>query len=341
MLAAAIQQAIRAGDYFRRPTLRVAGRDPLHKEWLHFCCTTRELDVLINLSVSPSSGREVPRLVCAVHDEVWRGDIDSFAAHEMTVSANSPDIRLGASSVRFDGERYLLDVKLRKFPISARLVLTPTTIPSQGNNIELFAGRRIHWFLIPHLRADGEVRIGDKVFVLRAAPAYHDHNWGDFAWGGTCCWEWGYGHGHAAGIEWSLIFARLTNLARTSDLARGLVLWKDGRQERVFEEEQISVHAHGSFRPRRLFRLPRSASLYHPTLALDVPERFELRARNGADTLDFTFMSQDIFQVVIPNEDDLGSTVINEVCGPLRVHGSLRGRSFTFETRTMFEFLHA
>ncbi|HEX6245969.1 MAG TPA: hypothetical protein VFZ61_33820, partial [Polyangiales bacterium] len=117
MIADSVQQAILAGDFFRRPALRVAGRDPAHKEWLHFCCATDELDLLINLSLSPGPEGEIPRLVFALRHAGWDGDVDSFCASDMRVHANSPDIVLGPSSVRFDGERYLLDVQLKQRPL--------------------------------------------------------------------------------------------------------------------------------------------------------------------------------------------------------------------------------
>jgi hypothetical protein len=73
--------------------------------------------------------------------------------------------------------------------------------------------------------------------------------------------------------------------------------------------------------------------------ATDIPAEVTIRARAANAELDATFVPGDVAQVIIPNDDDLGTTIINEVAGELHADirvGEARGR---IACRTIFEFL--
>jgi hypothetical protein len=82
-------------------------------------------------------------------------------------------------------------------------------------------------------------------------------------------------------------------------------------------------------------------ALIAPGTAIDVPERLILEADTGDTSFTATFTSHEAAQVIIPNDDDLGVTIINEVAGSLTVRGCVRGEDFAIECPTIFEFLGA
>jgi hypothetical protein len=48
---------------------------------------------------------------------------------------------------------------------------------------------------------------------------------------------------------------------------------------------------------------------------------------------------EDLAQLVVPNETNLGETIINEVVGTVKAAGRLNGEKFDWEGRGFFEFL--
>jgi hypothetical protein len=339
MLSRGIEYAIQQGDYFRRPPLHLRGRGNF-KEWVHFCCITDEIELLINFSISTVDGRDTPRLLCAVRTAGWDGDIDTFSMSETQVFAGGTDVRMGASQACYAEGKYMLTGRLRNRPIGFQLVLVPTAVPSQLSNVKTDVRTRLHWFLVPSLRATGFVEVAGRWFELRDAPSYHDRNWGTFRWGRSTCWIWGYGKGQSGGDDYCLTFDRLTDSGRLYDRMRSVILWRNGQQHRVFHCDEVTLVERGQFRVAKPFRLPRVASLLRPDELAEVPTEAVIEARQDNDFVRLVFRAADLFQILVPNDDDLEFTVINEVSGQLSVEGLVRGQSFSFETRTIFEFLH-
>jgi hypothetical protein len=74
-------------------------------------------------------------------------------------------------------------------------------------------------------------------------------------------------------------------------------------------------------------------------LTTDVPLSFEINAVRAADWVHCRFESDDLAQIIIPNELDLGVTIINEVSGALALQGQLKGETVSLQGRGFFEFL--
>ncbi|MEZ4339367.1 MAG: hypothetical protein R3B82_22315 [Sandaracinaceae bacterium] len=81
--------------------------------------------------------------------------------------------------------------------------------------------------------------------------------------------------------------------------------------------------------------------LIFPDEATDVPDRYEMHARLGDDVWSFAFQTRSLAQVVIPTEDSLGVTVINELHGTYEVEGVIDGERARFRGAGFFEFLSA
>jgi hypothetical protein len=344
--ARVIREALLRADYLRRSPFSVGGLGG-HKEWLHFCVYGPRVDVLANFSLCDDvragavPGTEFARVTVLVREETWDGDVDLYANEEVIVHGGRIEAAFGPNEVTFRDGEYHLSVNLRERPISMDLRLRPVTIPSLANNIQLDPGPPINWVVVPRLLATGVVTIAGRRHELCEAPAYHDHNWGHFAWGRDFAWEWGFGLPHGPEVPWSMVFVRLSDRAHTRALMQAVFLWRGMRQHRVFRAHDVEVRHEGYLRPERVLKLPRPMALIAPDVLPDVPRRLFMRAEGDGDRLECVFEARDGAQVILPNDQDLGVTIINEVSGTVRVSGEVRGEAVTMEGRAIFEFLGA
>jgi hypothetical protein len=228
---------------------------------------------------------------------------------------------------------------MRRQPIALDLTLEPLTLPTQANNLQVDNCPPIQWLVVPRLRANGWVSVAGRKYRLRDATAYHDHNWGSFRWGKNFAWEWGYAAPDTAHNPWTLVFVRLLDRAHLTDLMQAFFLWKGAQQIRVFRGRELTVWHEGLLRPSRVFKLPRVMALACPANVTDVPRRLEARARRGRDGLDVSFETRDVAQVIIPNDEDTGVTIIHEVAGDVTVSGRVDGETLSISGPSIFEFL--
>ena len=342
----AIRSALARSDYLRRSPSSLGGPAG-HKEWLHFCIYGGELDVLVNFSLCDDvradapPGTEFARITVLVREETWDGDVDLYPASEVRVHSGRIRAAFGANEVFFEDGEYHLTVRLRDWPIAMSLRLRPVTVPSLANNIRLDPGPPINWLVVPRLHASGTVTIAERRYELSDALAYHDHNWGHFAWGRDFAWEWGFGLPFDPAVPWSLVFVRLSNRAHTRSLMQAVFLWKGPRQHRVMRAGDVAVRHEGYLRPPQLFKIPRPMALIAPDLLPDIPQRLHVRGEGDGDWVECLFEARDAAQVVVPNDRDLGVTIINEVSGAVHVSGEVRGETVSMEGRAIFEFLGA
>jgi hypothetical protein len=341
-----IRRSIEWGDHVRGSSFSL--NDMVgHKEWLHFCISSEGLDLLINFSLADDTRAAAPaearlaRLVCIVRTDRWEGDIDQFDQDEVRVERGRVYLRFGESFIRYRNGAFHVVARLRARPVAIKLVFTPVALPSMVNDIQLTDGPPSHWFLVPRLLATGRISVAGRDIEIEDVPAYHDHNWGYFRWGHDFAWAWGYGHGGYADRHWTLTFDQLTNRARTTDFVRGIVLWRGARQQRLFGSRDIALREEGLLRPQNTLKLPRVLALLAQGDATDVPATLFATARAQDDALDFEFNARSLCQILVPNDDDLGLTIINEVSGELVFDGSIHGEHIEGRGRAMFEFLRA
>jgi len=340
-----LDRTIERGDYWRGSPLRL-GEAPGYKEWLHFCIYGEDIDVLVNFSIvdelasHAGSPREFARIVCLIHTKTgWTGDVIGFPSDQVTARRGAISLEFGENRVHFHDGVFSIRAMLPERDIAIELMLTPATIPSPANNIGVEDGPPIHWIVLPRLLATGVVRLGGTVHRLDRAPAYHDHNWGHFRWGKNFAWEWGYGLPERASEAWSTVFVRLSDRGHNQTFMQALFVWKGERQHRVFRDEELSVTHHGLLRPAKAFKLPRVMGLVHPGSAADIPARMVLEAEGRGDRARMEFVFEDVAQVIIPNDDDLGVTVINEVNATYTFGGVIRGEAIEVTGRAVVEFL--
>lgn len=336
-----LRRATETGDYLRRAPARVGG-PPGHKEWLHFCAFGPDVDVLLNFSsvddVHHAGHLEHHRVTALVRTDHWRGDVKQ-AEGPVRVRRGQVGARFGSDVAAWDGEAYHLHATIPKCDLVVDLRLVPMTLPSIVHNVSVGDGPPIHWLVMPRLLATGTVVVDGRRHVLHDVPAYHDHNWGNFRWGRNFAWEWGYILPDDAEVPWSLVFVRLSDRAHARTRMQGLFAWHGSREDRVFRGRQLDIRGEGVFRTDHLTKVPAVMGLLSPGTDTGVPGRMRLLARDGEDHVDVAFQPEEAAQVIIPNDDDDGVTIIHEVAGEVTVEGRIRGRSMSWRSRSIFEFL--
>lgn len=341
---ARIDHAVVPRDHLRGAS-GFSGR-PGRKEWFHFCVQDEDAELLANFSLCDAlvagdrRRSEVARLTVLARDRGFTGDVDVFDAAETRARAGAIDLEFGGNHLMYRDGRYGIALRMRDRPIEAELVLRPLVVPTLAPNIPLPDGPPLQWAIVPRLVADGWMRIGAREHRFAGALAYHDHNWGRFLWGQRFSWIWGFCLPLDPAVPWTVVFVRLANRLRTRALAQGLFLWRREDAFRIFRERDLAFALDlALLRPGRLVKIPAVMAIVAPDLATDVPRSVEIRASADGDDLRVRFDLDDLAQVVIPSETDLGVTVINEVSGRARVSGSVRGEPIAFDARGMCEFL--
>jgi hypothetical protein len=343
---AGLSQRILTSDYLRRSPASAGGRIG-HKEWTHFCVFGEQVDLMVNFSLmdgvqtGATPAAEVPRLALLVRDTGgWEGDVDRFTADEVDIAGGRIDLHLGPNRLRFVEGIYHLDARLADRPVQVRLRLRPRVTPALTNSVALGLGGSVKWLVIPHLLADGEILVAGRRHVLSGAPAYHDHNWGSFAWGADFSWDWAIVVPPDPSTPWSLVLTRLSDRGRHRVHSEGLLLWKRDTHQRTFRGTEVEFHSSGFLRRRQPLRIPRVMRLVSPGNASDVPSHMVASGRSGSDHLDLELEMLDFGQIAIPSDADPSSvTVLSEVLATGRVEGTVRGEAVRLEGPALVELI--
>jgi hypothetical protein len=214
--------------------------------------------------------------------------------------------------------------------------------PARAPNIPLRDGPPLHWVVTPRLAATGTVTIGRRSVRLSGALAYHDHNFGHFRWGQDFSWRWAFALPTDRAVPWTFAFASLGERSRNHALSQGVFLWRGARRHRTFRDHDVEIASSAGFLALpRVFKIPRVMALLSPEVPTDVPLHVDLHAEAEGDWVDYRFEPDGLGQVVIPNETDLGVTVLNEATGRSSIHGKIHGERFSADGRSVFEFLGA
>jgi len=338
-----IAALIAGTDFARRSPARVGGPAG-HKEWEHFVVLAPDVDLLVNFSCCDDerpgapAGAELPRLVLMARADHWDGDVDTFPADATRIVGGRIDFTLGPNRLLFRDGAFEITAELRDRPMRVQLRLTPLTTPAFVPSVPMLDGPPLHWAVVPRLRVEGSLWMDGREHVLDGAPAYHDHNWGRFLWGHDVAWDWSFVLPTDADCPWCLTFVRLTDRGRTRTLARKLLLWEGEELRHVFREDEVEIDLlDGFLRPAQVFKIPRPMALVAPELATDVARGIRARAAAGGDRIECNFLANDVAQVLIPSESDLGVTIFNEVLGRTQVHGVIDGRPIEFAGRSVVE----
>jgi hypothetical protein len=288
-------------------------------------------------SSAPRGARQC-RVVALVREDGWRGGVEAIPEEQVWARPGAMELVLGGSGLTLRDGCLLLHGRLSEPRIEVALTLRPVALPLRWLGADLEGGK-LSWVVVPALRASGQVLVEGRRHRLDDAPAYHDHNWGFWSWGADFAWQWGFALPEEVGANWSLIFSRLTNRARTREMDLKLSLWRDGILQRLFNEREVEVRPSGFLRVRHASRFPPVMSPLVPGEGTDAPRRLDVVGRSRDERLSLRFDAEDVAQILVPNESDLGVTLINETVGRMEVEGRIRGESIQLRGRGVFEFL--
>ena len=294
------------------------------KEWLHFCVDGPDHHVLANLSWHQEPGGVVGRTILLVRGPSgWVGHLEQGPAS--TPRAGLLRARLGASTVRWVGDRWELDLRAGGLRVHGRVrAELPATPPATSH----VGGGSMSWTCMPRGRADVHLELPGERVALRGL-AYHDHNWGRFRWGADLGWTWGY----ALGDEVTAVFLQMSDRAGHRVRRQRLLVWHAGAL-RVLGDADLEVEARGALLPPRVLHLPPAAGLLAAGRATGVPESLHVR---GPD-LELVFRARDQARVVLPDEDRaLGASFLNEVFCEVE----LRTPRHTASARGLLELVRA
>ena len=331
-------------DHFHPPPL-LDPRANWYKEWHHFCICGSDIQVILNFNLSgdvrpaASPGAQLTRVILLLHEHGWDGDVDSILSRDSLARPGMIDLHFGHNSVCFENGMFKLSVALQDRPVGLVLQLKPISLPMlMRNNVPIGLGT-INWLVVPRLVASGMVAVGRQVYFLNEAPTYHDHNWGSWLWGQDFAWEWGFALPNRVDVPWSVVFDRTLNRMRSHILESKLALWRNDALRRVFTQSEIKVLPSGHLSSTPLPKFPRVMALVAPESVTDIPRYLDISASAGGDSLFCHFEAEAVAQIVIPNETDLGVTILNEVTGHLELEGKVKGEVVNMQGGAIFEFI--
>jgi hypothetical protein len=334
---------IAAGDHTRGPHAR-AGAGP-YKEWHHFAVLAGPIELVLNLSVGTDTRTGATGLLGRVvalwrAGEGWGGGVQE--APVPRVPAGRVALDVGTARLSWDGAAYRLHIPDGPAELSAELTLHPETMPALSTQVPFGPRARVDWLVVPRLRTRGRVRIGGAEHVLDGALAYHDHNWGRFAWGEDFAWEWGFVLPDDPAVGHSLVFTRLLDRQRRQVRSQGLFLWEGARQTRIFVDRQLRMVPEGPPPGGPICDRPPVMGMLLPGRAAGVPGRLHIDAEDHGDRLRVELDIEAVSRLGVPDEPPrTGLTLLAETSARATVSGRIRGRPVSFAGRAVVEFVRS
>lgn len=294
--------------------------------------------LLFNLNIDANLDRSRAtndaRVITILSAEKWQGQVDRCP---------QPEIRLGSLAATFEqaGMRWCAgryEIWQHGPGIQLEVTLTPMAVPSLTHNIQLGHGAHVSWCLVPRLSATGWIEGDGLRRVFEDRPAYHDHNFGRFVWGGDFSWEWGCAIPHDPAAPWTLVFARMNSRDLHRTTATSVFLLEREQHIRYFRNAEVSFATAGRTDPRPAGRIPPAAALLLPDEDCDVPRMTNIEANRGGEWLHAEILAGRRGQVLVPSEIDLRAIVrVNEADTSVRVEGECGGQRVQFEGPGLLE----
>jgi hypothetical protein len=217
---------LRAMDRFH-PVPDVPARVDSWAEWLYFNGRRGDVRFYLSFVVGPPASPGIRRAgvrLQLVREGSVASYVDRGEISEEALLGGAPDIRIGASGVRLEGQRYRIEVALkaedrkgRTGPFDLVGEITVDAVP--GRSLPPFqiggAGGWVSGYVVPVISGPlgGWLRVDGELIPLADGVGYHDHNWG--FWEGVT-WQWG----QVASEELSLVFGRVRPPADAADPGR-------------------------------------------------------------------------------------------------------------------------
>ncbi|WP_437963109.1 hypothetical protein WMF04_25560 [Sorangium sp. So ce260] len=317
-------------DPWRGPPFEIEARRD-YKEWQHFVVFGEDWTLLFNLSLEGGGAGKAITVVCR---GAWQGHVARCPRPE--VRPGRMDAMFDRAAMRWRGGRY----EILNHGDGARMevVLTPASVPSLSHHIRLGPGAHLSWCLVPRLLASGWVEIEGQRLSFEGRPAYHDHNWGRFRWGGDFSWEWGCAVPRDPVVPWTVVFSRMNDRARTRTTATSVFLLRGGAIVRYFRNAEARFTTEGAVEARPSGRVPAAAALLLPDQDRDVPRWTRFEACRGGESLSGEVEAHVRGQILVPSETDVRGVVrLNEAHARARIRGVCAGEAVELDGPCLLE----
>lgn len=344
------QHVLERTDHLRATPGR-APRASNFKEWTYFFVSSAQLDLMLTFAflgrVDLRRDHPLPSarviVLARTRDGRWSGSVEEVPPSAVRATPGRIDLTMGHNELAFRSGAYEIAAHAPGAGIDARLRLRPIMQPAIGTSVRMGAAEPMRWIVVPHLAASGDVRIAGSPCLLADAPAYHDHNWGAFSWGGDFAWEWGLVLASpAGGPPWTVVYSRICDRARQRVRSQALLVWRGSSFCRTFRDDEIVVRETGLLRGGAQLRVPPVMSLVEPGVTADVPGELVARASSESDEIEVRFICSDFAEIAVPNETaGLGSTLLCETAARAVVKGTFQGEQVVFSGPAVLELNHA
>ncbi len=224
-------------------------------------------------------------------------------------------------------------------------MLTPLFPPTTPTCVRLGPRTAMHWLMVARLSTWGRLYLSGQRFELTGAPAYHDHNWGQFDWGDDISWEWGYAHADDDADDddrdqLTAVWARVSDGRRERTLSQTLLFWRRSRLERIFQGHELDFRPTGACAASPGLTLPRIANLIAPGPAAGVPEALSVKAHGYGDELELVFRPRAVARIGVPGDrDPFRLMLLNEAVGDASLCGTTQGGPFSRSGSAVGEFM--
>lgn len=317
-----------------RPPGAFDARAAAYKDWLHLNLVDHRSGVsgLVNMSLHgpPDDPRSQVVGTALVHVPGigWAGNVLSRAAGQARIGASSITLAEVAVAVHHASGVVEASARLPQDRLALR-VRASAVAPAFAVEQPMPLGPGwISWYVVPRLRVEGSLSIGDTELDLSGASAYHDHNWGRWHWGQNLGWDWGTFLAPQPGP--AVVVARTTDRAHRH-VGELLVLVDHGGVRRTFRGEAVTLTTSGTLdAPPR--RLPGALAALHADRAVPrLPATVSIEVDDGIDRLRLDFRAQAAAQLIAADPLQRGYAFIHESTGTFRCHGRLGGAELEAE----------
>jgi hypothetical protein len=303
----------------------------LFKEWHHFVLLAPEGDamVLANLAlhgnVQTDEGRATSLLAGFVGASTF-GHARTYTSDHAVFDSESPDLRLPNAVLTVDpaGLYHLRANGGSSISLVARLRIDGTPFALWNDTPLGPAAGSLNWTIVPAHVEHGCLRRADDVVLLDGWDAYHDHNWGRWAWGDNFSWCWVYsGTRLPDGRSVALSLSRSADRSGRHPGHRLVAVWLGGRLARVFTDASVWIEMSDGIDASDAPCVPAIARPLIAARRPKIPRTVSIRTVAGADHLSAEVRSDRVMHIAIPRDGRQGFVVASEAAGTFSARGVL------------------
>lgn len=311
-----------------------------YKEWLHLNVAGErgEWLALFNASLhgDPDDPRSTAVGAALLYEpgRGWQGNVEPRSLSEARIGPSSIALPEVALLVERGSARVFASAVMERHRFTAEVEAAAESRGWAFPAPSPFGSGWISWYVLPRLRAAGRIVADGRELRFRAAPAYHDHNWGRWHWGDDARWEWCVCFGGAS----TFVFSRATTRAHVP-LTPPLVIADTPRGRSVFAGASVTID-HEGLLDVRLRRFPGALAALHQDRARPhLPRRIRIHAGDGVDALELALDVESAAQLITGDPAVAGYGFIHELAATFTASGTLGGETVAAHGVAAYEYL--